>query len=105
MEETLGRDQGSRADGCDGHPFRGDGHRQEPRCAGHPLSERKERHIHGSQLRGHSRESPRIGALRPRTGAFTGALSRKQGRFEIAQDGTVFLDEVTEMSLCPGEVP
>ncbi|HWR89217.1 MAG TPA: sigma 54-interacting transcriptional regulator, partial [Dissulfurispiraceae bacterium] len=32
-------------------------------------------------------------------GAFTGALSRKQGRFEIAQDGTVFLDEVTEMSL------
>jgi Nif-specific regulatory protein len=27
-------------------------------------------------------------------GAFTGALSRKSGRFELAQGGTVFLDEI-----------
>ncbi|MDA8084634.1 MAG: sigma-54 dependent transcriptional regulator [Nitrospiraceae bacterium] len=32
-------------------------------------------------------------------GAFTGALSQKKGRFELAQDGTIFLDEVSEMSL------
>jgi transcriptional regulator with GAF, ATPase, and Fis domain len=31
-------------------------------------------------------------------GAFTGAGSRKQGRFEIADGGTIFLDEIGEMS-------
>ncbi len=31
-------------------------------------------------------------------GAFTGALSQKKGRFELAGDGTIFLDEVSEMS-------
>ncbi len=32
-------------------------------------------------------------------GAFTGAISDKKGRFELAQDGTLFLDEVGEMSM------
>ncbi|QSA97919.1 sigma-54-dependent Fis family transcriptional regulator [Methylococcus sp. EFPC2] len=32
-------------------------------------------------------------------GAFTGALQRKQGRFEIANGGTLFLDEVGELPL------
>lgn len=32
-------------------------------------------------------------------GAFTGAISLKLGRFEIAQGGTIFLDEVGELSL------
>lgn len=32
-------------------------------------------------------------------GAFTGALSQKKGKFEIANDGTIFLDEISEMSL------
>jgi two-component system response regulator AtoC len=32
-------------------------------------------------------------------GAFTGADSRKPGRFEIAQGGIVLLDEISEMSL------
>ena len=32
-------------------------------------------------------------------GAFTGAVSRKKGRFELADTGTVFLDEVGELSL------
>lgn len=31
-------------------------------------------------------------------GAFTGALARKEGRFELAHGGTLFLDEVGEMS-------
>ncbi|MEE8473836.1 MAG: sigma-54 dependent transcriptional regulator [Myxococcota bacterium] len=31
-------------------------------------------------------------------GAFTGALARKQGKFEIAHRGTIFLDEIGEMS-------
>jgi transcriptional regulator with GAF, ATPase, and Fis domain len=32
-------------------------------------------------------------------GAFTGALSRKRGRFERAHKGTIFLDEIGELSL------
>ncbi len=31
-------------------------------------------------------------------GAFTGALSRKKGKFELANDGSILLDEVSEMS-------
>ena len=31
-------------------------------------------------------------------GAFTGALSKKKGRFELADGGTIFLDEIGEMS-------
>jgi two-component system NtrC family response regulator/two-component system response regulator HydG len=30
-------------------------------------------------------------------GAFTGAISRKIGKFEIAHDGTLFLDEISEL--------
>ncbi|MGM9510896.1 sigma-54-dependent transcriptional regulator [Larkinella sp. GY13] len=32
-------------------------------------------------------------------GAFTGATSQKTGRFELAQNGTIFLDEIGEMPL------
>ncbi|MDD5475562.1 MAG: sigma-54 dependent transcriptional regulator [Syntrophales bacterium] len=32
-------------------------------------------------------------------GSFTGAIARKQGKFELARHGTVFLDEISEMSL------
>jgi two-component system response regulator HydG len=32
-------------------------------------------------------------------GAFTGAVARRKGRFELANQGTLFLDEVGEMSL------
>ena len=30
-------------------------------------------------------------------GAFTGASDRRQGKFELASDGTVFLDEIGEL--------
>ena len=32
-------------------------------------------------------------------GAYTGALTRQPGRFEVADGGTIFLDEIAEMSL------
>jgi two-component system response regulator AtoC len=32
-------------------------------------------------------------------GAFTGAVTAKQGKFELAHQGTIFLDEIGEMSL------
>lgn len=32
-------------------------------------------------------------------GAFTGATSRKRGKFEVANGGTIFLDEIGDMSL------
>lgn len=31
-------------------------------------------------------------------GSFTGAISRKKGRFELAHEGTIFLDEIGEIS-------
>src|SRR6202040_576319 len=30
-------------------------------------------------------------------GAFTGALQRREGRFELANSGTIFLDEIGEL--------
>jgi two-component system NtrC family response regulator len=44
-------------------------------------------HLLESELFGHER------------GAFTGATARKLGRFELADKGTIFLDEIAEMSL------
>ena len=32
-------------------------------------------------------------------GAFTGAMTRKPGKFELADKGTILLDEITEMDL------
>lgn len=32
-------------------------------------------------------------------GSFTGAVSRQQGKFELANNGTIFLDEISELSV------
>jgi transcriptional regulator with GAF, ATPase, and Fis domain len=50
-------------------------------CAGIPSS------LMASELFGHEK------------GAFTGAIQRRQGRFELADGGTIFLDEIGELSI------
>ena len=41
-------------------------------------------------------ESELFGHIR---GAYTGAISNKQGRFELAHEGTIFLDEIGDVTL------
>ena len=38
-------------------------------------------------------------------GAFAGAIARRIGRFELAQDGTIFLDEIGEIPSAPTQSP
>ena len=65
----------------------------------HALSGRKDRafvRVNCTALPHHLIESELFGHER---GAFTGAVSRRVGRFELADGGTLFLDEVGELPL------
>jgi transcriptional regulator with GAF, ATPase, and Fis domain len=50
-------------------------------------------------LRGPQREFARKRIIRHIKGAFTGAIDNKTGRFEAAHGGTIFLDEISSLSL------
>ena len=68
------------------------------RCTAHELSPRSNRpfvKVNCAALPAELLESELFGYEK---GAFTGAVGRKQGRFEIAHTGTMFLDEIGEMS-------
>ena len=52
----------------------------------------------GYQLRRPARVAGRERAVRSRAGAFSGAVATKIGLLESAQGGTVFLDEIGELS-------
>ena len=67
-------------------------------CAVHACSERKEKHlitVNCSALSESLLESELFGHVK---GAFTGAIRNRIGRFEEADGGTIFLDEIGEIS-------
>ncbi|RJP25143.1 MAG: sigma-54-dependent Fis family transcriptional regulator [Candidatus Omnitrophota bacterium] len=64
----------------------------------HNLSPRKKRlfvPVHCAALSENLLESELFGHER---GAFTGAIKQRKGRFELADQGTIFLDEISEIS-------
>jgi DNA-binding NtrC family response regulator len=65
-------------------------HAQSDRCGGAFLK------VNCSAIPEHLVESELFGFVK---GAFTGALSAKRGLFEVAHRGTLFLDEVADLSL------
>ena len=65
----------------------------------HSRSPRAERPFVAVNCAGAPRDAARVGALRSRQGSFTGAYRDKPGKFETADYGTIFLDEIGEMTL------
>lgn len=65
----------------------------------HEMSERKERafiHVNCGSVQKELFDSELFGHEK---GAFTGAIARKLGKFELAERGTIFLDEIGDLPL------
>ncbi len=65
----------------------------------HGLSERSQKQMVSLNCPALSSQLTESELFGHRRGAFTGADDDRQGRFEIAEGGTIFLDEVTEIDL------
>ena len=63
----------------------------------HLLSPRKEKPLVIANCSAYSQNLLESELFGHEKGAFTGAIKRKQGRFELAHEGTIFLDEIGEI--------
>jgi len=83
----------------DGAAHRRDRHRQGAgRPGDSPAIPARLESVRGGELRRDTARIDSLGAVRHEKGAFTGALQRRLGRFELADGGTIFLDELGELS-------
>jgi DNA-binding NtrC family response regulator len=64
----------------------------------HRLSDRKEHPFIAINCAALSRELVESELFGHEKGSFTGAVSKRLGKFEVVGDGTLFLDEITEIS-------
>jgi DNA-binding NtrC family response regulator len=64
----------------------------------HARSDRADLTLSRRQLRGDRGFARRVGIVRSRESAFTGANAQRAGKFAAAHGGTLFFDEATSMS-------
>ena len=63
----------------------------------HRASALREQAVHQGELRGDPRRADRVRAVRPRARRVHRRHGRKAGMFELADGGTIFLDEIGDM--------